>query len=379
MNKDIWNGCYTSGWQGNIVPEAFCHPAKFSCALIGKIYDHVLKMGWVKAGDTVIDPFGGVALGALHSLINGLNWIGIELEPKFVKLGQQNIDLWNRKFRDWPNLGTARIIQGDSRNLKGALSKLLEINRNDSFKAENMGKRRSEAGLIVSSPPYAQTPVEQTHMTSNDRGNPDNPNYRPSWKKKLDEGYANIKRPYGQSPGQLGSMKEGQFDAVVSSPPYENAISSSGHGLDLSKSNCKHDRLKHKNISLDGLSGSYSDDLNNLGNTSGDTFWQASKEIVQGCYDLLKPGGHAIWVTKNYINNKQIVPFSDRWATLCESVGFKIVCWHQASLIQDHGTKGNLFGEDEKIITERKSFFRRLAEKKGSPRIDFEDVICMVK
>jgi hypothetical protein len=30
-------------------------------------------------------------------------------------------------------------------------------------------------------------------------------------------------------------------------------------------------------------------------------------------------------------------------------------------------------------LKERKSFFRRLAEKKGSPRIDHEDVIIMRK
>lgn len=35
-----------------------------------------------------------------------------------------------------------------------------------------------------------------------------------------------------------------------------------------------------------------------------------------------------------------------------------------------------LFKEDRK---ERKSFFRRLAEKKGSPRIDWEDILCMEK
>lgn len=52
---------------------------------------------------------------------------------------------------------------------------------------------------------------------------------------------------------------------------------------------------------------------------------------------------------------------------------------HQAMLVENHGTKTSLMGVDEEINTERKSFFRRLAEKKGSPRIDFEDVICLRK
>ena len=25
---DVWEGCYDDGWQGDIVPEAFSHPAK---------------------------------------------------------------------------------------------------------------------------------------------------------------------------------------------------------------------------------------------------------------------------------------------------------------------------------------------------------------
>jgi hypothetical protein len=109
------------------------------------------------------------------------------------------------------------------------------------------------------------------------------------------------------------------------------------------------------------------------------TFWESSKIIVQGCYALLKPGGISIWVCKDYVKKGQRVPFSDRWQSLCESVGFTLVCRHQAMLVENHGVKTDLLGVDEEINTERKSFFRRLAEKKGSPRIDFEDVLCFVK
>ena len=37
------------------------------------------------------------------------------------------------------------------------------------------------------------------------------------------------------------------------------------------------------------------------------------------------------------------------------------------------------FSHPAKVSTSRKSFFRRLAEAKGSPAIDFEDVLCLVK
>ena len=91
------------------------------------------------------------------------------------------------------------------------------------------------------------------------------------------------------------------------------------------------------------------------------------------------PSGKAIFVCKDYIKKGRRVPFSDRWLALCESVGFKLVCRHKAMLVKEHGTQITTSGEDEKIITERKSFFRRLAESKGSPHIDWEDVLCLIK
>jgi len=202
---DEWKGCYPSSWKGTIIPEAISHPAKFSSRLIRRIYEHMQGEGWVKAGDTVLDPFGGVALGALDAMRLGLRWRGIELEQKFHDLGNGNIFHWNVRFERMPHWsGDAVLLKGDSR-------KLLEV----------LGEGGAQNS--VSSPPYAETPVSQTHMTSNKRGDPDNPNYRPSWKTKLEAGFADTERPYGTTDGQLGSMKAGGFDAALSSPPYSEA------------------------------------------------------------------------------------------------------------------------------------------------------------
>jgi hypothetical protein len=190
-----------------------------------------------------------------------------------------------------------------------------------------------------------------------------------------------------RSDGNLGSMREGninsilednrkwqsegEFSVIVSSPPYEHsetttAIIGDSREEWYKKRNSEGRRYSKTNI-------------DNLGNTSGDTFWSASREIVQGCYDLLKPGGHAIWVCKDYVKAGKRIPFSNRWLALCESIGFRLVCRHQAMLVKEHGSQLTLEGGEEGIETSRKSFFRRLAEKKGSPAIDFEDVICLEK
>jgi len=348
-----WIGCYKEGWQGIIDNEAFCHPAKFARGLIRRIYEHAKSNGWINPGDYVLDPFGGVSLGALDAMIQGLNWIGIELEEKFVKLSEKNIKIWNKQLQGWPELGTAKIVQGDSRNLKNIL-------------------KQADIDVVVSSPPFYDC------LESKDI----------EFQKVVRPGRTNQYSDYGNSVGQLSRMKEGSIDAVISSLPYENAVV--GHGKEkdsdtlrrfrgfLSKSKEKLTPGRAKGIKT-MVEGYNSQSANNLGNLSNDTFWSASKIIVQHCYDLLKPGGHAIWVTKDYIKSGKKVPFTDRWIALCEHIGFKLICRHYAMLIETYGVQMTITGEEKEIVTERKSFFRRLAEKKGSPRIDWEDVICFEK
>jgi hypothetical protein len=118
MNTTDWYGLYSDGWRGEIVKEAFVHPAKYARGLIRHIYRHLIDEGWLHEGDTVLDPFGGVALGGLDAMRHGLHWVGIELEQRFVDLGNQNIELWNSRYEGkLPHWGTARLFQGDSRNL----------------------------------------------------------------------------------------------------------------------------------------------------------------------------------------------------------------------------------------------------------------------
>ena len=90
-------------------------------------------------------------------------------------------------------------------------------------------------------------------------------------------------------------------------------------------------------------------------------------------------GGVAIWVVKDFVRKGQRVPFSDQWLALCESIGFRLVCRHRAMLVKLGAKQKLLDGGEHQTVKERKSFFRRLAEKKGSPRIDWEDVICVVR
>jgi len=123
----------------------------------------------------------------------------------------------------------------------------------------------------------------------------------------------------------------------------------------------------------------YGNTEGNIGSDKGQDFWSAARQIIQETYKVLAPGSHAIWVVKGFVRKRTYVDFPDQWRQLCEAVGFETLHWHRAWLTEK-GTQQHRFdgGVDDNSV-ERKSFFRRLAEKNGSPRIDFEVVLCMVK
>lgn len=323
-----WHGLYSEGWKGEITPEAFAHPAKYSRALIRHIYLHMLEEGWLRTGNRVIDPFGGVALGARDAMALGLDWLGVELEPRFVELGNQNIVLWEHRLRGVAQRGTARLVQGDSREL-AAFS-------------------QQPATISVSSPPYSEARIGQ-ESGQEQCGHNDQ---------------------YGATPGQLGAMRAGDWQAAVSSPPFEKVQGFQDKTFS--------DQWGPKQSRTTEPSG-YGSTAGNIGNATGDTFWTAARQIVEQVYQVLEPGGHAAWVVKGYVKNKQLVDFPGQWQALCEAAGFTTLHIHRAWLVEERGMQFDLEGNGHSKQVERKSFFRRLAEQKGSPRIDFETVICMEK
>ena len=109
-------------------------------------------------------------------------------------------------------------------------------------------------------------------------------------------------------------------------------------------------------------------------NVSYDTCTNCGKPISGSGQSL---GATACFILKDFVRSGKIVPFSDNWRRLAESCGFETIEWVHASLVEDHGTQHGLFGEDKRLRKSRKSFFRRLAEAKGSPPIDHEDVLFM--
>jgi len=308
----------------------------------------------------VLDPFGGVALGGLDAMRQGLHYIGVELEEKFVDLGNQNIELWNSRYAPhFPTWGTATLLQGDSRQLAKVLG---------------------GADGLISSPPYAESRIDGNgDEGSSGLRNPDGSYLRgpEGWQKRREMG-----ERYGSTPGQLGAMRADGFDAAVSA---DGVVSSPGYGgseisdnRKVINSTIQGDRNgDRRGGSMASLVGAYSTSGNICANNGSD-FWLAARAIVDQVYAVLKPGGCAIWVTKRFIKDKAIVDFSKQWETMCNAAGFETIHWHKAWLVEEKGTQLDLSGNHHKKVTKRYSFFRRLhSQKYPELEIQWEDVICM--
>lgn len=401
MKTSDWRGLYRDGWRGEITPDAFTHPAKYARGLIRRIYEHAQSEGWARPGDGVVDPFGGVALGGLDAMRLGLHWTGVELEPRFADLGNANIALWNSRYQGrFAKWGTARLLNGDSRNLSEILTGwqtlavgsppfgddegLASAARPNKLNSERTygsgGQSYLRAGygdtegqlgglpmrafdLAVSSPPYmADDKHDHTHDQRDDR-------------RGKRQGRGSFRGQYGKTDGQIAAMPAGSFELAVSSPPYEHR---SYEGMSASFAEWR--EMQGRDNSKPGAQGV----VNGYGQAAGqlagaDDFWTAARLIVEQTYAVLAPGAHACWVVKDFVRDGQRVEFSDQWRQLCEAVGFTTLHCHRAWVVEHHGTQKALDGPDKEHRVERKSFFRRLAEKKGSPRIDWETVYCMEK
>lgn len=390
-----WHGCYDGNWNGLIVPEAFRHPAKFAPGLVDRIYRHGFAHGWWSAGDLIGDPFGGIGGGGIIAAAHRLRWVGVEIEPRFVALAQQNFRL---HAKAWKQLGDPHpiIVQGDARGFAAAA--LLAS---------------GEAGTmpgIVTSAPYGDA-------ISRSADGPDTPH--PDGFKRMGCG---IKDRYGSTTGQIGALRVGSVDSVVTSPPFLCARSDTtasrpsptlptshnpedwkGRGLDavvtsppyggnrsIEKNSGTIDFAKnYETYRASGggstfesyvatqqrHTGGYGETQGQIGECDVETYWQAMAQVYRECFDALRPGGVMAVVMKDYVKDKRRVPLCDDTLKLLVCLGFEPVLRARAHLVKERSE--NTFAGVVTTRTERKSFFRRLAESKGSPRIDWEEVICV--
>ena len=397
----IWHGCYDKSLKGFITDQSFGHPAKYSLGLIERIFDHCLKQGYLKRGDTVGDCFGGVCIGGLVAAYRGLEWCGVELEPRFVKWCEDNIELHRSKFKA---LGVTppRIIQGDSRRfhiLMGENDAIVSsppfagtsgqggggINKNGYVPAEGrkwtgdkpdpvgartyqgQGGQREPGNIetlkegsveaVVSSPPYAVISTGAGGLNTKPAKHEGQQSGRSAKAASQD-----TDQKYGTSDGQIARLKGGDVQAVVTSPPFEDRLQAQdpkyqaagpGHGPRYSN---------------------YGDSEGQIGKEKAENYWEAMNVVYRQCFKAIRPGGVIVLVVKNYVKNRKVVPLCDDTMRLIEHIGFEPLERIHAMLTSET-RHGDLFDGETVKTKSRKSFFRRLAERNGSPAINFEEVL----
>ena len=458
--------------------------------LVVRIFDELIALGALKPGDLVCDPFAGIGSTLIEASSRGMRSIGCELEPKFVALARENIELhrrtWEAMERPIPVM-----VQGDSRKLRQHVGRVLAaaVVASPPYSVEQIGgggaKREDkvlrammdgygdtegqlgampsgDVSAIIASPPYAEiasgagglntklakdgqqggrSPQSASQDTDQrygesagqlarlPHGDVDaivcSPPYSTgdsasaqSISTRTDKSAAWVKancgsaatEGYGLTPGQLGEMPVGAVDAVVSSPPYmvsdqrmkssDDAASfhradgspaglgrSVGHTYGDENPSCGRMGGDRKGTKAVAERTARVESIKNLGQIVGvgehglinlETFWTAAHAIIRESHAALRPGGYAVWVVKHFVRKGQLVDFPGDWRKLCEHVGFELVQEVHASLVETW-EENHLFHGVQQKERKRASFFRRLAEKKGSPKIDHETVWFMRK
>lgn len=406
-----WHGCYDGSWKRVIVREAFAHPAKFARGLIERIVEHGLKNGYWKKGELIGDPLAGIGCGGIISASRGLRWIGVELEPAFVELARESFGLHRRSWEEFGD-PCPLIIQGDSRAFARLVADQLQaaitsppyadtINSQshgiDWSKTENStGNRKRGDGCkqgetfdaqlsygqtpgqigalprgtldaLITSPPYADS-VQGQHKEQETAQESQEKRQTPGGSLGQSQRHGG----YGVSEGQIGALKAGLLDGAVTSPPYETTTESRANdkmsggparwaGGSDSGARCKND------YHVPSSQGQ-------IGGTSRETYWEAMAEVYRQMRLAIKPGGVAAIVLKDHIKRGRRVPLCDDTCRLLAAVGFDVFERTRAWLVEEESQPA-LFDEPITRRKQRKTFFRYLAEQKGSPPIDWEEVI----
>jgi DNA modification methylase len=503
-----WENCYRAQW-GNVLvqQDAFAHPAKFARALIERIVQHGFDQSWWKVGDLIADPFAGIGTGGIIAAHRGLRWIGVELERRFCRIaaGYDCPGLSREEWRRWfgrykrcavlcprcqDEAGKVRdfrpllsdgdgycyadrhipwiaphhytgnleglpgvcVVQGDSREFAKLIGQCDAVvtsppyggnekcdylmaedgktRQRDARRDHTQGKgcfrgsetygtspgqigrlKPGDVDAVITSPPYAESiqgPHGETETAAESRdkrrtpggslgrsqrsggygeregqigrlraGDVDAVITSPPWAAKSNVGGDTPTRQqtgasqraegYGTAPGQIGRLKPGDVDAVITSPPYAEG---GGHRSGKPERDIEHGKGIYTPCD------NYAATPGQIGQQSGDTYWAAVAAVYEQCRIVLKPGGMLVVVTKDYVRDKQRVPLCDDTWKLLGSLGFSPVERIRAHLVETDGQPG-LFGEPVTETKKRKSFFRQLAEDRGSPPIDYEEVLCV--
>ena len=188
---------------------------------------------------------------------------------------------------------------------------------------------------------------------------------------------------YGSAEGQIGALPVGSHeeavDAVIASPPYEKDQSGGGIMNEGYQSPLRPDLPPDQISKRTYAEPVVGEARGQISQEQGATYWSSVAQIYQECWKVLRPGGICCVVVKDFVRQKKRILLVDQTLELLIAVGFEPLERIRAWFISP-ATQKSLMPEVVEDYTKKKSsFFRKLAERKGSPRIDFEEVLFLRK
>lgn len=135
--------------RGRLVGESLAHPARMLPDLATTIIDT-----YSRPGELVLDPMCGIGTTLFAAVRLGRRAVGIELEPRWVRLAEENLQL----ARDDGFPAPSHILRGDARTTHTLLTE--HHSDNDHTAHTDPARDGRETGgerpvsLIVTSPPY---------------------------------------------------------------------------------------------------------------------------------------------------------------------------------------------------------------------------------
>jgi DNA modification methylase len=310
--------------------DSIGHPAKMHV----KLAQWIIK-NFTEFGDTILDPMAGIGTTLLEAAVLGRNAVGIEYEKRFVMVCMENVGLFTR----YPTLnrkGNIQLILGDARDMSELLSGRVEgivmsppymtqafQDQEFIFKSTktNPSPRRiaeqnygEGVDVVITSPPYGE--IRMDGGGCGDRGNhikPYSGEDGGTWRTQRDQ-------------DNLGNLTHGDIDAVVMSPPFSTSPRTGNKDPEKFKKQAeakhKRDFSKSQNAMLPM---DYSDDPKNIGNLNSKSYLSEMKKVYTQCFQVLRPGGKAILVTKNFTRKQKVVRLDYDTILLMESCGFKLI------------------------------------------------------
>jgi tRNA G10 N-methylase Trm11 len=171
-----------------------------------------------------------------------------------------------------------------------------------------------EIAAIITSPPYSEG-IGHGHAG-------ENASHEYEARLQMQERYASA----FESEGNIGVLKHGEVDAVITSPPYEKTIKDHGTSERATKIN-----LEKNNLSSWAYNAENPD---NIGNKSKETYLEAMLQVYSEMFQVLKSGGVTAVIVKPFIRNRQVVDLPFQTWLLMQKCGFELLKVYKQRLDQ---------------------------------------------